>query len=267
MRTLVLALVVANAAFFTWRYNEQVEAKIAAARPVAPLAGDTPGLTLVGELDELPPPRVPPKEVTVAPAPTPIDIPDAVEDSAPAFAADAEPADSIESIDSAPVAPSGVCVHIGPFATPTEYDALRRWLVPRTTTLALESSTTAKRQLFWVYLEPKNATEAQANIADLKRQGVRDYLLINRSDLTNAISLGVFSSQDAVNRRLAEMTKKGYSPLVVPRIETTDMHWLNAELATGYGSIDAIPADVRGNAGIETLDCSRLAGTSGNHRT
>ncbi len=267
MRTLVLALVVANAAFFTWRYNEQVEAKIAAARPVTPLSGDTPSLKLVGELDELPPPRIALKQGVAAPAPAPIDIPDPVADSAPAFAADAEPADSNESIESMPPTPSGVCVHIGPFATATEYDALRRWLVPRTTTLTSESSTTAKRQLFWVYLEPKSATEAQANIADLKRQGVRDYLLINRSDLTNAISLGVFSSQDAVNRRLAEMTKKGYSPLVVPRIETTDMHWLNAELATGYEHIDTIPTDVRGNAGIETLDCARLAGTSGDHRT
>ena len=49
-------------------------------------------------------------------------------------------------------------------------------------------------------------------IADLERKGVSDYLLINRNGLKNAISLGVFSSQDAVNRRLTEMTRKATSP-------------------------------------------------------
>lgn len=255
---LVLALVVANAAFFTWRYNEQVEAKIAAARPVTPLSGDVPSLTLIGELDELPPPRVAPK-----PQPSSLDAATASEVPASILAAE----ETAPLIAAGMGAPSGVCVHIGPYATPAEYDELRRWLSPRATRLALESSATAKRQLFWVYLEPKNAREAQANIADLKRKGVNDYLLINRNGLRNAISLGVFSSQDAVNRRLAEMTKKGYSPLVVPRIETTDLHWLNAEFATGYENLEAIPAEIRGNAGIEPLDCARLTATEGSSRS
>lgn len=262
MKTLVLALVVANAAFFTWRYNEQVEAKLAAARPVTPLSGEAPTLTLVGELDELPPPRVAPQ-----PAVPQALSPMAADDTIVLPPGDGEMATPLEQ-DTAPSAaglgtPSGVCVHIGPYATPAEYASLQRWLAPRATRLALESSTTAKRQLFWVYLEPKNASEARANIADLKRKGVNDYLLINRNELGNAISLGVFSNQDAVNRRLAEMTKKGYHPLVIPRIETTDLHWLNAEFATGYENADAIPAEIRGNAGIEPLDCARLAATSG----
>jgi len=269
---LVLALVVANAAFFTWRYNEQVEAKIAAARPVAPLSGDVPSLTLVGELDELPPPRVPvkaPASVNSQPAPGATataaveEGPASEEGSGPAQTA--EPAPPLAAAGMG--APSGVCVHIGPFATPAEYDGIRRWLSPRAARLALESSATTKRQLFWVYLEPKSASEAQASIADLKRKGVNDYLLINRNGVGNAISLGVFSSQDAVNRRLAEMTKKGYRPLVIPRIETTDMHWLNAEFATGYENAAEIPEDIRGNAGVEPLDCTRLAADDVNPRS
>jgi len=211
----VLALVVANAAFFTWRYNEQVEAKIAAARPIAPLSGAVPTLTLVGELEELPPPREPPEAISPPPPATQT----AAADENPARTADGGEIAAPVAEQAAPVAaagigaPSGVCVHIGPFATPAEYDGIRSWLAPRATRLALESTTTAKRQLFWVYLEPKDASEARANIADLKRKGVNDYLLIKRSGLRNAISLGVFSSQDAVNLRLAEMTKQGYSPL------------------------------------------------------
>lgn len=269
MKILALALVVANAAFFTWRYNEQVEAKIAAARPVAPLSGEVPSLTLVGELDELPPPRVPPK--TTTPSRTSPAAPDTLPaEQAVTQAVGDAPADIPPAAASPPVAavgtgaPSGVCVHIGPFATPAEYDSFRRWLAPRTTRLTLTSTTTAKRQLFWVYLEPATAAQAQADIAELVRKGVNDYLLINRNGLGNAISLGVFSSQDAVNRRLAEMTRKGYKPLVIPRIETTEMYWLDAEFATGYENADAIPADVRGNSGIEAMDCTKLATAEAN---
>lgn len=266
MRIFVLALVVANAAFFSWRFNEQVEAKIKAARPVTPLSSNAPTLQLVNELDQLPPLRA---SAQAAPAPAVAAAPPAAEAPAadtPEFTAEPELAPAAP-VAPGPVAasstgaPSGVCVHIGPFPTPADYTALQQWLSPRTTALALETTSSDKRQLFWVYLEQSSATEAQQNIADLERKGVSDYLLINRNGLKNAISLGVFSSQDAVNRRLAEMTKKGYKPLVVPRIETTDMHWLNAEFATGFENRDAIPQDIRGNAGIEAIDCQRLAGT------
>jgi len=346
MRLLVLALLVSNAAFFTWRYNEQVEADIVAARreaAIAPLAPNTPSLTLVGELDELPPRRGAPKgaeaatgEATaslVAPpepappaedlvpaeratlddletaeswAPVPPAVPGAATETPEAPVEDVTGAGTSESTAAAPAsglavtpapgaqvaaneappaaidttpgpaaadaveparepvivrgAPSGVCVHIGPFALADEYAPLVKWLTPRSTTVNVETVTTNKRQLFWVYLEQKSADEAQARLAELKRKGVRDTLLVNRDGFSNAISLGVFSSQDAVNRRLAEIERKGYKPVVVPRIETTDLRWLNVELATGYENQGQIPAELRGNAGVEGIACSRLAG-------
>lgn len=240
MKLLVFILIVANAAFFTWRYNARIEARVAAGRAATPLPSGIPTLKLIGELDELPPPR-------------------AAADTAAETATPASPAaDSAAVAAVGTGAPSGVCVRIGPYAKPAEYEPLRRWLAPRATRLELETSATTKRQLFWVYLEPENETEAHAKLADLKRQGVKDYLLINRNGIKNAISLGVFSTQEAVNRRLAEMTKKGYSPLVVPRVETTDMYWLRAELASGHADSAEIPTAARGNAGVEPLDCEQL---------
>ncbi len=347
MRLLVLALLVANAAFFTWRYNEQVEANIIAARreaAFAPLAPNTPSLMLVGELDELPPrrgapagaePATSPADETIAAVPdaappaeelvpaeratlddvasdetwavappdapvaapenlgapvadatagaaravppvTAAATPDAASGLAVTPAPDIPPAATVEpALAPGPMAtveptrepviasgaPSGVCVHIGPFAMTDEYAPLAKWLTPRSTTVNVETVTTNRRQLFWVYLEQRSADEAQARLAELKRKGVRDTLLVNRDGFTNAISLGVFSSQDAVNRRLAEIERKGYKPVVVPRIETTDMRWLNVELATGYEDKRRIPAALRGNAGVEDIDCSRLAGS------
>jgi hypothetical protein len=157
-------------------------------------------------------------------------------------------------------APSGVCVRIGPYAARSEYAPLLGWLAPRSTTVNVETVTTARRQLFWVYLEQKSAREAREKLAELAREGVRDTLLVNREDVSNAISLGVYSTQDAVNRRLAEVARKGYQPLVVPRVETTDLRWINAELASGYDDKTLIPAELRGSAGVEDADCARLAG-------
>lgn len=313
MRLFVLALLVANAAFFTWRYNEALEARLAAARSAPqPLPPNTPSLTLVSELDELPPRRVPPAPANPAaetPAPEawqptpPEDLP--AGDTAPAVSAEpmagTEPEQQAEAADSSsptaneadpstppatgsglavtPTAPepalpttptpvpavatgtpSGVCVRIGPFTGSAEYGPLLGWLSPRSASVNVETVTTAKRQLFWVYLEQRSADEAQRKLAELARKGVRDTLLVDREGVKNAISLGVFSNQEAVNRRLAEVARKGYSPLVVPRVETTDLRWLNAELASGYADKTLIPAELRGNAGVEDIDCARLTG-------
>lgn len=319
MRLFVLALLVANAAFFTWRYNETLEAKLAAARSAPSLPANAPTLTLVGELDELPPRRRPPEAPGGAEAPPstpPVAAPapveawrpepplDAVPDDSlmgpperatpdPAFEAATVPASdqTVAAPDTAeppgapvglavtptppatespppespapspvPGTPSGVCVRIGPFTGGNEYAPLLAWLSPRSTTVSVETVTTAKRQLFWVYLEQRDAEEARRSLAELSRNGVRDTLLVNREGIRNAISLGVFSTQDAVNRRLAEVTRKGYQPLVVPRVETTDLRWLNVELASGYADKALIPAELRGNAGVEDVDCARLAG-------
>lgn len=121
-----------------------------------------------------------------------------------------------------------------------------------------------RRKFFWVYLEPKSAEEARARVVDLERKGVRDYLLIHRDGLKNAISLGLFSTQEAVNRRLSEMNKQGFHPVVVPRLEITDYEWLRANLAVGFTDTNAIPRETLAGAAVQPIDCARIAETSPN---
>jgi len=64
---------------------------------------------------------------------------------------------------------------------------------------------------WWVYIPPL-PTRAAANqrVAELKKQGVADSQLIGDDSVwRNAISLGVFSSEDAANRRLDELVRRG----------------------------------------------------------
>jgi hypothetical protein len=64
---------------------------------------------------------------------------------------------------------------------------------------------------WWVYIPPL-PTRAAANqrVAELKKQGVDDSSLINDDPVwRNAISLGVFSSEDAASRRVDELKRRG----------------------------------------------------------
>ncbi|MBI2800027.1 MAG: hypothetical protein HYX63_07025 [Gammaproteobacteria bacterium] len=250
MKWLALLLVLANALYFGWRFNTRLQEAAREPRMAAPLPPDTPTLKLVSELDQLPPTRD--TEPTTAATAEPTTSPGA---SVPAETS----ADSSAEASPEHGVPSEVCVTIGPFAAVVDARKVEQWLTPRAAKVQRVSQTINSRRYFGVYLEPKNTSEARANLADLERKGVHDVLLIQRQDLSHAISLGLFSSQDAVNRRLAEITKQGYQPLVVPQVETTEATWLRANLAVGYEDPALIPREDLYGAAVETIDCAKIA--------
>ena len=180
-------------------------------------------------------------------------------DTAAVPAADSAPAPSPAEVPSTPAlaakVPSGVCVRIGPF--PKDAEALRasRWLRPRSSRLEIRHDGAAGRPLFGIYLEPRSASEREQNLRDLARQGVRDVLPVRREGMTHAISLGVFSSQENVNRRLAEIEKQGYRPIVVPRRDVSGQRFVEAELAAGYEDPARLPAAELGGAAVKTVNC------------
>jgi len=64
---------------------------------------------------------------------------------------------------------------------------------------------------WWVYIPPL-PTRAAANqrVAELKKQGVDDSSVINDDPVwRNAISLGVFSSEEAASRRVDDLKRRG----------------------------------------------------------
>ena len=71
-----------------------------------------------------------------------------------------------------------------------------------------------------------------AAIADSKGKGVQDYKFINKGNLQNAISLGLFSTQSAVNRRLKELKNIGYQPIMVPYHKPDLIIWVDAKVDT-----------------------------------
>ena len=102
-----------------------------------------------------------------------------------------------------------VCLEFGPL---TESDRTRA--LADLDSLALGKLLTQKRvdttTSFWVYLPPATSrAEADRRLAELRARGLDDVAVIDASPQRNAISLGLFQTEEAANNRLAEAQKLG----------------------------------------------------------
>jgi hypothetical protein len=102
------------------------------------------------------------------------------------------------------------CIELGPVATA---DASRAEEAAGALAGGLRISQRRVDELnrWWVYIPPL-PTRAAANqrVAELKRQGIDDSSLISDDPAwRNAISLGVFSSEDAAGRRMEDLKRRG----------------------------------------------------------
>lgn len=148
-----------------------------------------------------------------------------------------------------------VCYTYGPIPNLKESRLLSEWLDERGILYNQRQTDEKGRQLFWVYLAPSESrASAVAAMNDLKEKGVKDMRLIREGDLSNAVSLGLFSSQASINRRLSEIKAKGYQSVVVPYSEGNKIHWFDVsvvkdsdyvnDLFTGYPArFKALPVD------------------------
>lgn len=80
---------------------------------------------------------------------------------------------------------------------------------------------TADASGFWVYIPPaKTRAEADKAADQLKTLDITDYTVVqDKTAWRNAISLGLFRTEDAANAYLAEVQKKGVSNAAVERRE------------------------------------------------
>lgn len=216
MRWLVILLLFCNLLFLGWQMQRQARVEVRNAAAAQQVPANAARLSLISELAEAPPLRLEQPPPAAAPAAADGLVAQLPEfGMAPALAADAEAS----------------CFSYGPLPDERQAVWLGDWFRSRRAEVQSRSVEDGERQLFWIYLAPQQSLDsALAVVKDLEQRGVRDYRVIRSGDMSNAVSLGLFSSQAAVNARLAELKDKGYQPVVVPYTSGQRFWWLDVRV-------------------------------------
>lgn len=232
MKWLCILLLALNIGYIGWVLDRHTGETLRARSQALQVPAGVPGLFLLTELEQ--PPQ---KRLAVAPPPAVSAREDRDDTEVPEFDDTLGLVTSLPGISTtvpeALLAPSGLaidaCFSFGPFTEGRSAAQFYDWLEHRRTPANLRRETDQDKQLFQVYLAPRAG--AEATLQELRARGVQDVSLIQTGTLQNAISLGLFSTQAAVNSRLRELQDKGYQPIVVPYNEDTAVYWVDARIS------------------------------------
>lgn len=235
MKWIAIFLLVANVTYLGWQMNRRIDQVVpTTAIEEESSSGQDRSLTLLSELDEPPPLRN--EEVVISEEP--ID----------------PQANDRTGIDAQSFPGGDKCISIGPFSDETRFRETETWFITHDIPVHKRAEEVRTQERYWVYLEPRNEKEAKKKLEELKRKGLKDYYLVSKGDMKNAISLGLFSSQDAVNRRLVELEREGYHPVVVPQHKITQVYWLDIQ-AVDRQTLPDLPEEIK----VIDKDCQEIA--------
>lgn len=209
MRWLFLLLLAANLAYFGREYSRDIDQHARNTRTALPVPASASRLSLIREMASPPPERSTENTISTvnrgAGRPAPLasqllrELP-AIRPSGP------------DSRLSRPV-----CFTYGPLPEHSQATGLDDWFRSHGAGTRIRTADGTGSRFFWIYLAPRDSRQGAMQVLQaLQSKGVSGYRLIRRGNLENAVSLGVFSSQSEVNRRLGELQDKGYKPVVVP---------------------------------------------------
>lgn len=250
MRWLFLILLTANLVYFGWALNMQTDLDLKNAAAVTPVPSGARRLTLVRELKSPPPIR----EQSVSPGEEPGEILAPMPQELVTRLPDINVSNlAAESVDD-------TCLTFGPLPDEKQTVSLEDWFRSRRAVVHRRTTDTNDKALFWIYLAPKDsAADAVAVMDELKKKGISDYRLISQGDLKNAVSLGLYSSQAAVNERLAELQQHGYKPVVVPYTGANQVFWLDVKVPAHSIALSEVYQDLPSHFNSVPVKCDQIA--------
>ena len=104
---------------------------------------------------------------------------------------------------------ANVCLEWGGF-TDTERAAALVALEPLHLGRQLSQRRIDSTSAYWVFLPPLSSkSAAEKRVAELKAEGLKDFFILSDGPQKNAISLGVFKTEEAANKFLDAVKEKG----------------------------------------------------------
>ncbi len=151
------------------------------------------------------------------------------------------------------------CFSFGPIPDRGNALALNDWFLARGIRSRLTDKASDTKKIFWIYLAPQGSrTGAMALIRELKNKGIEDYRLIDKGELSNAISLGLFSSQLSVNQRLRELHREGYQPVIVPYDDVQRIYMVAVRLEAGSEVAGQVFSGYPSGFNVRPIKCARI---------
>jgi hypothetical protein len=197
MRAIFLLLIAANLALFAWaRYYAGADSALDAEPLRRQIKPDSIRILAGPELEGLP--VLKPKPATEA-------APAALADAARSTTADAAQNPAAETPPRV-----AACIEWGGFAV-AEAPRAEKALEPLALGARLSQRRSDETAGWWVFIPPQpNRPAALKKTAELKALGIDDYFIIQEEGKMHwAVSLGVFSSEDAAKNRLDALRAKG----------------------------------------------------------
>ena len=274
MKWFFIILLAVNLIYLGWELDRQTTMDAAQNSEALSIPPHVKQLVLLKELPSPPAPRMVPEEKTE----------DMIADGDNAAGAAAERADGSPATDvmiaekfaqglmaqlpdisvseraDTPAETTPMCFSFGPFPDEQQGRDLKAWFEGRQVFVHHRPEKDKEKQLFWIYLAPQDSLGgAMQAIEDLKKKGIKDYRLIETGDLRHAISLGLFSTQASVNRRLNELKDKGYQPIVVPYRAATVIYWLDVKVVNQRDVLNQMFLDYPARYNSVPVACSEIA--------
>jgi hypothetical protein len=135
---------------------------------------------------------------------------------------------------------SSLCFSVGPLSSAEDVERVGDWLASLGGVSDLRESERREVSRFWVFLRPfASRAEAREQVEAMELNSIEDIYVIPRGDMANAISLGLYSHESSLERRLAELKSKGFEPEVEPRYESRKASWYDVQ----FGGEFAYPID------------------------
>ncbi|MEX2517278.1 MAG: hypothetical protein WD572_10300 [Gammaproteobacteria bacterium] len=256
MKWLCLVLLAINLAYFGWTLDQRTGEHLRQRASALPIPARAADLKLLHELDT----ALPRKTSAASPDLLAAALRTEAERSDNPLGIEATLPDISTTLPDSLLVPLGLsvdsCFSFGPFTDRTTASRFLDWLGKRDTRAALRLESNTQSNLFWVYLEADAG--GAAALVDLRARGVSDVSLIQEGELKDAVSLGLFSTQAAVNRRLRELQAQGYQPIAIPYADTASLYWVDARI-TRSTDIDAIGKTFPAGLNYLPVRCDKIA--------
>lgn len=133
------------------------------------------------------------------------------------------------------------CVEIGPYAQQAPAETGAKWFQQKhkENKANVERRETPIVTQTRVYLAPfKDKQEANLVQQRLIQQGITDHALFVTNDSKNAISLGVYSSEENAKKRVNQLKEKGYNNVQLEKQQKNDTkYWLSVKIAGNHKEV------------------------------